>query len=301
MEIRQLTYFETIVEEGTISAAARKLHISQPPLSAQMHLLENELQVTLFTRGARQIRLTDAGKALHKYAREILELEGVAQEEMQNLRTGRKGSVRIGLISSYNVREFFDGVRAFQKIHPDVRFKVFEGTTYELQDMLDREKIELAIVRSPFLTSTLETVKIGESAFSAIGKAGFFQNIPEQSCLGDFQGRPLITYRRRETILRKELEKNGKDAEFICIADDARTALEWAQEGIGVALVPVMNSLEDLCGQKDLVIRNLSDPDLRTDILIVRRKNVEISQSAVDLFTIFKTISEEKYGGKESE
>lgn len=293
MDIRQLHYFETIVEEGTISAAARKLHISQPPLSAQMHLLEDELQVTLFNRGARQIRLTDAGKVLHKYAREILELEDVAEEELQNLRTGRKGSVRIGLISSYNVQEFFDGIRAFRKIHPNVRFKVFEGTTYELQDMLDREKIELAIVRSPFLTGSLETVKIGEGAFSAVGKASFFENVPESPRLIDLQDKPLITYRRREAILKKEMEKSGKDPEFAFITDDARTALEWAREGLGIALVPEMNSFAGIGREEDMVIRNLADTEFQTDILIVRRKNMEISQSAMDLFTIFKTMSQE--------
>ena len=56
MNIKQLQYFVTIVENGTITAAAKKLGISQPPLSAQMKLLEEELGVTLMERGARQVR-----------------------------------------------------------------------------------------------------------------------------------------------------------------------------------------------------------------------------------------------------
>ena len=62
MELRQLSYFTTIVNEGNISQAAKKLNISQPPLSHQMKLLEAELGVTLFERGSRRIRLTPAGK-----------------------------------------------------------------------------------------------------------------------------------------------------------------------------------------------------------------------------------------------
>ena len=57
MDLRQLRYFKTIIEEGTITGAARKLHISQPPLSSQMHLLEKELGTLLFERGARQVVL----------------------------------------------------------------------------------------------------------------------------------------------------------------------------------------------------------------------------------------------------
>ena len=61
MELRQLSYFTAIVNEGNISQAAKKLNISQPPLSHQMKLLEEELGVTLFERGSRRIRLTPAG------------------------------------------------------------------------------------------------------------------------------------------------------------------------------------------------------------------------------------------------
>ena len=65
MELRQLSYFTTIVNEGNISQAAKKLNISQPPLSHQMKLLEAELGVTLFERGSRRIRLTPAGKTFY--------------------------------------------------------------------------------------------------------------------------------------------------------------------------------------------------------------------------------------------
>ena len=60
MDIRQLTYFLTIAEEGQITAAARRLHMAQPPLSQQMKNLEAELGVQLFKRGPRQVQLTDA-------------------------------------------------------------------------------------------------------------------------------------------------------------------------------------------------------------------------------------------------
>ena len=60
MEIRQLEYFRAIVDAGTISGAARELHMTQPPLSYQMKMLEEELQVPLFIRGMKHITLTEA-------------------------------------------------------------------------------------------------------------------------------------------------------------------------------------------------------------------------------------------------
>lgn len=100
MDLRQLKYFKTIIEEGTITGAARKLHISQPPLSSQMHLLEKELGTSLFKRGARQVTPTEAGSRLYRYALEMLDLEMAAREEISILKTGHQGVLRLGLVSS---------------------------------------------------------------------------------------------------------------------------------------------------------------------------------------------------------
>lgn len=62
MEIKQLEYFRAIVDAGTISGAARELHMTQPPLSYQIKMLEEELQVQLFLRGTKRIALTEAWK-----------------------------------------------------------------------------------------------------------------------------------------------------------------------------------------------------------------------------------------------
>ena len=72
MDIRQLKYFLTIAEEEQITKAAKKLNISQPPLSQQLKLLEDELGVKLLERGSRKIQLTDAGRLLRNKAEQIL-------------------------------------------------------------------------------------------------------------------------------------------------------------------------------------------------------------------------------------
>ena len=100
MELRQLSYFATIVNEGNISQAAKKLNISQPPLSHQMKLLESELGVTLFERGSRRIRLTPAGKTFYDRALAILDLSQAARTELTAQKQEIQGVVRLGIISS---------------------------------------------------------------------------------------------------------------------------------------------------------------------------------------------------------
>ncbi|MBP2639015.1 MAG: transcriptional regulator, LysR family, partial [Firmicutes bacterium] len=82
MEIRQLKYFLAVAEEGQITKAAEKLHITQPPLSQQIILLENELGVKLFQRTKKQIRLTEAGRSLQNRAEQMIELLKTTVEEV---------------------------------------------------------------------------------------------------------------------------------------------------------------------------------------------------------------------------
>ena len=100
MDLKQLSYFVKIVEEGSISGAAKKLFMSQPPLSSQMKLLEAELDCTLFERGSRTIRLTEAGETLYNYSRSLLQLSNVAKQETMNAARHFNGVLRIGIVSS---------------------------------------------------------------------------------------------------------------------------------------------------------------------------------------------------------
>ena len=84
MDLKQLHYFLTIVEERQITAAARKLHMAQPPLSNQMKLLESELGMKLFERGPHHIELTDAGRMLARRARQLLDMADTTRREIDD-------------------------------------------------------------------------------------------------------------------------------------------------------------------------------------------------------------------------
>ena len=74
MDLKQMEYFITIADAGSISSAAKLLHMSQPPLSIQIKNLEEELGTTLFLRDSRHITLTESGKIFYKRAQGILSL-----------------------------------------------------------------------------------------------------------------------------------------------------------------------------------------------------------------------------------
>ena len=98
MELRQLEYFRAIVDAGTISGAARMLHMTQPPLSYQLKMLEEELQVPLLVRGTKKITLTDAGKTLYEQAGTLLMLADLTKREV--VKSSQAATLHIGMTPS---------------------------------------------------------------------------------------------------------------------------------------------------------------------------------------------------------
>lgn len=100
MELRHLRYFVTVAELGSISRAAAKLYIAQPPLSAQIRQLEEEVGAALLVRWARGVRLTPAGSSFLDDARAILARAEQATLRAREFQSGKRSTLRVGLMPS---------------------------------------------------------------------------------------------------------------------------------------------------------------------------------------------------------
>lgn len=288
MDIRQLLYFTTIAEEGSISAAAKKLHLSQPPLSYQMKLLEEELHLPLIERSARGIALTEAGRVLYKRAQGILELSELTRKEMLAMASGFTGTLHIGTVSSSGASLLGWRIPAFHQKHPQIGFAIHEGNTFELMEMLESGLIELAIVRTPFHNDQLNCLYLSPEPMIAAGAASFFPaGMPSGQPISlELLGHaPVILYRRFEKILLFLCEQKGITPQVFCIADDARTTLMWAEAGLGVAVVP--QSAYRIMPHHNMVYGELSEEDLHTRIAAVCKKGCSLSWAAQQFLEIF--------------
>ena len=149
MEFRQIKYFLAVAEEGQITKAAERLNITQPPLSQQIILLEEELGVQLLERSKKQIRLTEAGKILRSRAEQMTELMQTAVDEVREAAAGIRGKLKIGTITSSG-RSLIPGyIRKYHKLYPQVTYDLRQGDSRRVLELLDAGLIEIGLVRLP--------------------------------------------------------------------------------------------------------------------------------------------------------
>lgn len=126
MDFRQLHYFVAVVEEGSLSAASRKVHIAQPALTRQIHALEEKLQVSLFERHTRGMTLTVAGQALYEEAGKMLENREQVMARIRALGQGLTGKVTLGVtVSHLWVPDIRRLLARFRDDYPQVALEVY--------------------------------------------------------------------------------------------------------------------------------------------------------------------------------
>lgn len=146
MELRQLRYFTTIAQVGTITHAAEQLNVAQPALSRSIKKLEEELATELLIRNERGIRLTEAGEQLVTYAKDILAQVQDAQNSVSSLKTFSRGTVRIGLPAMLGSYFFPPLLMAFRTRFPGLNIEVVDAGTVSIRQMLEQGKLDLGII-----------------------------------------------------------------------------------------------------------------------------------------------------------
>jgi DNA-binding transcriptional LysR family regulator len=156
MELRHLTYFVAVAEERHFSRAAKRLGISQPPLSQQIRQLEAELQVELLARTTRDVQLTDAGRVFLDHARKTLSAANEAIDAARRAARGDAGQLRLGYVASAVYEALPAVLKAFKRRHPAVDFVVSQMTTSEQVEQLQNEQIDVGLLRPPIASSQLQ-------------------------------------------------------------------------------------------------------------------------------------------------
>ncbi len=163
MELRHLRYFIAVAQELNFRRAAEKLGIAQPPLSAQIKALEQELQVRLLDRTTRTVRLTQSGRAFLDEARAVLAASEQAQQRAREAEHGLSGALRIGVIAPMANAWLARILRGFRHRFPGVQLSLFDLTSTEQLRRLRAGELDAGVLRAPIAFPELDFKLLGES------------------------------------------------------------------------------------------------------------------------------------------
>ncbi|AVY96152.1 LysR family transcriptional regulator [Microvirgula aerodenitrificans] len=244
MDLKRLRYFCGIVEQGSISKAARVLSMAQPPLSKRLQELEEEVGVELLIRNGRGMVPTAAGLHLYKRASEVLRgMEDIKRETMA-IGTSKKKVLRIGLSYLFNCY-FRPLILALHKRHPDVELEISVSDTSVLESMLQNDRIDVALVQNPYRPEGYDAVSLPPvRTVVVISKALMPEVNTSTFALSEFDHLPLVVVRRiggggtHSTIL-EQLRTLGVVPKTVLHVSETGYVLDLLNNGLeGVALLP---------------------------------------------------------------
>ena len=243
MNLKRLRYFVAVAEELHFGRAADRLHMSQPPLSQQIQLLERELDTALFDRSTRRVTLTDAGAFLYPEAVRLLAAADGVDHLMEQHRHGGAGTLRVGFVDSAAYEVMPRVLSEYRRRWPRVGYELHTMSSDEQVQALREGRIDLGIGRAAADSRNVEaTLVMHEPLLVAVGASHRLGAAP-QARLRDLLGEPIIGFDRRvspslHAVLAGMLGTEGVAYDPIIEATEYATILGFVAAGEGIAIVP---------------------------------------------------------------
>ena len=246
MKLHQLRYLAAVAQSGlNITAAAQKLHTSQPGVSKQIKLLEDELGFQIFVREGRNLtRITPAGQQVIERALRILQEAQSIRNLSTELRDEGKGSLSIGTTHTQARYVLPDVIREFRARYPQVRLNLHQGTSEQIAEMVGSDRIDCAIATgSEHLFTELTLLPCYRWHRTVIVPAGHPLADGSRLTLKALGAWPLITYTFSFTgpsSLHQAFAKAGLTPNVAITARDADVIQTYVRLGLGVGIVAHM-------------------------------------------------------------
>jgi DNA-binding transcriptional LysR family regulator len=245
MNLQQLITFSTVVSEGSMTAAAEKLFLTQPAVSQQIRNLEEELGVGLLDRGARHARPTVQGQLLYDYARRIILLTQQAQSAIQTMAEGVQGHLRIGTLNSLGLQLVAPSVATLLKHHNRVSIELRYEDPNDVLKAVGEGSLDVAILPE-IRASQMQALGLqgrplhkDEMWLVASGKD---PSLPEEIRAEQLDQRPYIKlsekYEGFDQAFRSVIETAGTSLNVVFESNNVGTLKRVIESGLGWGFLP---------------------------------------------------------------
>lgn len=275
MTLVQLRYFVVLAEELNFTRAAERLHISQPPLSQQIALLEERIGFKLFNRTSRRVELTEPGELFLQEVRITLDRLRNAVSKAKTVSLGVAGRIDIGLSSSHFLGPLPLVMAKYSKAHPNVTVILNElKPESQVQALLDR-RTDVNISRVPINDRVLHSVPLWpDPTVIAIPKE---HPLAQQEALqiADLKDVELVVLRRNSSLFAQKVFElcavAGFTPNIIQIVEEVPAQIQLVVAGLGVAIAPL-----SVCRKlSEVVTRPLNEPSINSDVYAVMRRDTK--------------------------
>jgi LysR family transcriptional regulator, benzoate and cis,cis-muconate-responsive activator of ben and cat genes len=242
MDIRQLKNFIAVAEERNIGRAALRVHLSQPPLTRQIHALENDLGVQLFTRTPRGVDLTQAGEALLKDARSICGLADQAAERALLAGRGQIGRLDIGVFGTAMFDVLPRLLSGFIEKHPQVKLVLHHDPTPAQVSALRQGRVLLVFERMlPNESDIAIELVARERVLVALHQSHPLAS-KKMITMQDLRDEPMImpsaALSQLANVGLELCRSNGFEPKVVQLASDVVTGAVMVSCGMGMMFVP---------------------------------------------------------------
>lgn len=279
MEIRVLRYFLAVAREGSVTHAARRLHISQPTLSKQLKDLEGELGKKLFVRSSFSVQLTEEGMLLRKRAEDILDMVDKTEEEFKALGEVNGGDIHIGAAESDSIKYLARHIKALQAQYPRIRVHLYSGDRNDLAQRMEQGLLDFSVlVESNDLSKYNYLPLPGADTWGVVLRRDHPLAQKEAFTPDDLLEVPLICPRQ---ALQRELsdwfQEKVDRLNIVATCNLVYNGGVLAREGLGCLLT--FDKLVDTGPKSPLCFRPLTPP-LRSRLFLVWKKYAVFSPVA---------------------
>lgn len=297
MELRQLRYFVAIVDHGSLSRAARVLHIVQPALTQQIQLLEEELGALLLHRSAQGMQATDAGKIFYEHAQAILKQIADVKSAVAQSTDRPSGTVALGIPQSASGALALPLLTAVRSTYPDIVFQLTEELTGNLTEQLRSGRLNLAILfddgqlsgfnLKPMVEEEMMFIARANSQFS--NSSGRRKSISLEKALQATLILPSIAHGVRpriESVVRQAGLQIGQviDITSIAILKSAIMA------DMGATILPVSPFLAEI-ERGEMYATPISGAQLSRTVVLCSSKNIPLTNAAMALEKLVQNVA----------